>query len=157
MCITLVSLYDARSLYCYTMMHGHYTAILWCTVTILIYYNAWSLYWYIMMHGHYTDILWCTVTILIYYDAQSSNYYVHFHLKLQIDIFLYNWIHTGKPTSNFHDTYIGLTPLIMLVTGIRSVSNTNLLITRKFGNRRIRIHTPIGKLKKYCHLPTISF
>jgi hypothetical protein len=26
-----------------------------------IYYDARSLYWYTMMHGHYTDILWCTV------------------------------------------------------------------------------------------------
>jgi hypothetical protein len=29
------------------------------------------LYWYTVMHGHYTDILWCTVTILIYCDVRS--------------------------------------------------------------------------------------
>jgi hypothetical protein len=44
-CITLVSLY-----WC-TMMHGHYTDILWCIVTILIYCDARSLYRYTVMHG----------------------------------------------------------------------------------------------------------
>jgi hypothetical protein len=43
---------------------------------ILIYYDARSLYWYTMMHGHYTDILWCTVTILIYYDARSTKHQI---------------------------------------------------------------------------------
>jgi hypothetical protein len=39
------------SLYWYTVMHGHYTDILWCTVTILIYCDARSLYWYTVMYG----------------------------------------------------------------------------------------------------------
>jgi hypothetical protein len=29
------------------------------------------------MHGHYTDIVWCTVTILIYYDARSAKQKVY--------------------------------------------------------------------------------
>jgi hypothetical protein len=77
--VTILIYYDARSLYWYTMMHGHYTDILRCTVTILIYYDARSLYWYTIMHGHYTDILWCTITILIYYDARSLYWYTVMH------------------------------------------------------------------------------
>jgi hypothetical protein len=46
-------------------MHGHYTDILWCTVTILIYCDVRSLYWYTVMHGQYTDILWCTINITL--------------------------------------------------------------------------------------------
>jgi hypothetical protein len=74
--VTILIYCDARSLYWYTAMHGHYTDILWCTVTILIYCDARPLYWYTVMHGHYTDILWCTVAILIYCDARSTEHFV---------------------------------------------------------------------------------
>jgi hypothetical protein len=108
---TVLVHYDARSLYWYTTMHGHYTAILRCTVTILIYYDARSLYWYTTMHGHYTDILRCTVTILIYYDARSLYWYTTMHghytdiLRCTVNILIrslywYNTMH-GQQNINF--------------------------------------------------------
>jgi hypothetical protein len=68
------------SIYWYTVIHGHYTDILWYTVTILIYCDTRSLYWYTVIHGHYIDILWFTVTILIYCDTRSL-YFLHLIVK----------------------------------------------------------------------------
>jgi hypothetical protein len=77
--VTILTYYDARSIYWHTKMHGHYSDRLRCTITILIYYDARSLYWYTVMHRHYTDILRCTVTILIYYDSRSLYWYTTMH------------------------------------------------------------------------------
>jgi hypothetical protein len=85
---------NARSLYWHTVMHGHYTDILWytvtiltywCTVTILSYYDARSLYFHTMMNGHYTDILWYTVTILTYCDARSLYWHTLMHGQQNIN------------------------------------------------------------------------
>jgi hypothetical protein len=140
--------YDAWSLYWYTMMHGHYTDILRCTVTILIYYDARSLYWYTMMHGHYTDILCCTVTVLIYYAARSQNI---MHLELQcswvilssnffLNEFLYHvkydrywsWCHSIWKEW-LYTTTCGLTERI----GIPWL----IIICRKWGNLQIIVNT----------------
>jgi len=55
----------------------------------------------------------------------------------------------------FNSAFKGL--IIMSVSGLCSVSNRRFIKTPKLDDRKIRIHTPMGKIKKQCHLSATEF